>query len=65
MRSRLLRAARRRRLFCPDAEQIEARRLLAASAADVLTYHNDNARTGQDLDETILNPSNVNRRTSA
>ena len=60
MRSRLLRAARRRRLFCPDAEQIEARRLLAASAADVLTYHNDNARTGQDLDETILNPSNVN-----
>ena len=60
MRSRPLRAARRRRLFCPDAEQIEARRLLAASAADVLTYHNDNARTGQDLDETILNPSNVN-----
>jgi hypothetical protein len=47
-------------LFCPDAEKIEARRLLAASAADVLTYHNDNARTGQDLDETILNPSNVN-----
>src|SRR5271157_891036 len=60
MRSRPLRAARRRRLFCPDAEQIEARRLLAASAADVFTYHNDNARTGQDLDETILNPSNVN-----
>ena len=60
MRSRPLRAARRRRLFCPDAEQIEARRLLAGSAADVLTYHNDNARTGQDLDETILNPSNVN-----
>jgi len=47
-------------LFCPDAETIEVRRLLAASAADVLTYHNDNARTGQDLDETILNPSNVN-----
>ncbi len=60
MRSRQLRAARRRRLFCPDAETIEVRRLLAASAADVLTYHNDNARTGQDLDETILNPSNVN-----
>ena len=39
---------------------VEARRLLAASAADVLTYHNDNARTGQDLAETILNPSNVN-----
>src|SRR5208283_4643247 len=60
MCSRHLRAARRRRLFCPDAEHIEARRLLAAAAADVFTYHNDNARTGQDLDETILNPSNVN-----
>jgi len=56
------RAARRRRLFCPDAEQIEARRLLAATAADVLTYHNDNARTGQDLAETILSPANVNAR---
>ena len=60
MCTRHFRAARHRRFFCPDAEKIEARRLLAASAADVLTYHNDNARTGQDLDETILNPSNVN-----
>jgi len=60
MRSLLLPSARRRRSFCPGVEKIEARRLLAASAADVLTYHNDNDRTGQDLDDTILNPSNVN-----
>jgi len=29
-------------------------------AQDVLTYHNDNARTGQERAETILTPSNVN-----
>jgi hypothetical protein len=33
--------------------------LSAAAATSVVTYHNDNARTGQNTAETILTPANV------
>ena len=33
---------------------------VAAAATDVLTYHNDNARTAQNLAESILTPATVN-----
>jgi outer membrane protein assembly factor BamB len=32
----------------------------SAATTDVVTYHNDVARTGQNLSETILTPTNVN-----
>jgi uncharacterized repeat protein (TIGR03806 family) len=34
-----------------------------ASATPVLTYHNDNARTGANTNETVLTPANVNTNT--
>ena len=55
--------SRNRKAYRPVAEVFEPRTLLSASAADVLTYHNDSARTGQDLHEDLLNPGNVNPAT--
>ncbi len=48
-------------LFCLIAFSLCA--VLASSATDVVTYHNDIARTGQNLQETILTTGNVNSST--
>ena len=43
--------------FRPEFLALEGRRLMSG---DVLTYHNDNSRTGQDLDEPALTAATVN-----
>src|SRR5580704_10560718 len=48
---------RQRSHVCPTVVELEPRLVLSA---DVLTYHNDIGRTGQNLAETILTPANVN-----
>ena len=57
MRRRVTRRSRTVTRFRPLVGALENRRLFSA---DVLTYHNDNARSGVDSSETILTPSNVN-----
>ncbi len=60
LRTKLSRSSSRHRyLIRPHLESLEAR--LAPAAMDVLTYHNDNLRTGLNPSETILTPANVNQ----
>src|SRR5712691_8943152 len=42
---------------------ISIRAEYASGQVSVLTYHNDNLRTGQNLSETILTPANVDLTT--
>jgi len=44
----------------PRPQNMTAESLAAAGLAVVATYHNDNARTGQNTMETALTPDNVN-----
>jgi Concanavalin A-like lectin/glucanases superfamily/Bacterial Ig domain len=46
-----------------STEAILSVNAVTSSLQDVVTYHNDNARTGQNLNETILTTTNVNSST--
>ncbi len=60
MRRRVIERSRPVTRFRPRVGVLEHRRLLSA---DVLTYHNDNARSGVDASETILTPADVSAAT--
>jgi hypothetical protein len=47
-----------RKTFRPRLERLETR--LAPANADVLSFHNDSFLTGQNLQEEVLTPANVN-----
>lgn len=52
-----------RKAICGGVGLIYIATLATSVSADLLTYHNDLARTGAILDETVLNTSNVNQST--